>query len=71
MRMKNSDSHDKKRLGEKMEKPKWRLFFSETTKSFYRTSGQFVQELLQDTWRASAYTPNDLKNLRVYDLGSF
>lgn len=52
-----------------MEKIKWILYFDDKRKIFYRVGGGKVEVLLDDIWRKSAYTPNDLKNFELFNLG--
>ena len=51
---------------------KWTLYFVDKTKTFYRVSEdhRIVHVLINDEWRDSKYTPNDIiKNQEAYDLG--
>ena len=54
-----------------MKKVNWILYFDDKRKTFYRVGGGKVEVLLNDEWKKSAYTPNDIKNFELYNLGEF
>ena len=54
-----------------MKKVKWILYFDDKRKTFYRVGGGKIEVLLNDEWKKSAYTPNDIKNFELINLGEF
>ena len=54
-----------------MKKVKWILYFDDKRKTFYRVGGGKVEVLINDEWKKSAYTPNDIKNFELINLGEF